>query len=240
MSSSAPRYGIINFDMMKTWFGRAPEVDGPFWALNLMKYREVADYGDASGPAISGREADDIYVPRESLAGIGAMIALGADVTAQNDNEPAWDRIGIVRYPTRTAFLEMQQRDDFKKQHVHKDAGMEFTIVMSCLPDPAHPPVTAPQGTMVLRVARMRAGARLASVDGTTRVATLGVEGVIVGDERTWSHVAFDIAPTADGVAALLGADDGADEMYAFALTEIAVNRLVESIETAQPSGVQL
>ncbi len=48
MSSSAPRYGIINFDMMKTWFGRAPEQDGPFWSLNLMKYRDVADCGDAT------------------------------------------------------------------------------------------------------------------------------------------------------------------------------------------------
>jgi hypothetical protein len=240
MSSSAPRYGIINFDMMKTWFGRAPEADGPFWALNLMKYREVADYGDTSGPAISGREADDIYVPRDSLAGIGAMIVLGADVATQNHNEPAWDRIGIVRYPTRTAFLEMQQRDDFKQQHVHKDAGMEFTIVMSCLPDTAQPPVAAEDGTLVLRVARLVPGSHLASIEGATRVATFGVEGVIVGDERAWSHVAFDLAPTPDVAAALLSADPGAEEIYGFELNKIAVNRLVESIETAPANGVQL
>ena len=53
----------------------------------------------------------------------------------RGDGTP-WDRVGIVRYPSRRAFLAMQQRDDFKQKHVHKDAGMEFTIVMSTLPAP--------------------------------------------------------------------------------------------------------
>jgi len=166
MARSEIRYGTPNFAMLSTWFGRAPEDDGPFWAVNLMKYREVADYGDGVGATKSGREADDEYVPRESLAAIGAMIAFAADVTQQAGAEPAWDRIGIVRYPSRVAFLEMQTRDDFKRQHVHKDAGMESTIVMSCLPDAKRPPVPAPGGTMVLRVARCAEGADLPDVPG--------------------------------------------------------------------------
>ena len=44
------------------------------------------------------------------------------------------DRIGIVDYPTRRAFFDMQRRDDFKAQHEHKEAGMEFTIVMGTEP----------------------------------------------------------------------------------------------------------
>ena len=53
-------YGTMNTDYIESWFQR--ETDGPMWALNLMKYKEVADYGDASGPdgkPISGLEADD-------------------------------------------------------------------------------------------------------------------------------------------------------------------------------------
>ena len=129
------RYGRINTEMIGRWLQMPPEDDGPFWALNLMKYREIAEYADGRAEAKSGREADDEYTPRESLAGIGAQIVFAAEVERISSGDgTAWDRIGIVRYPSRRKFLEMQQREDFKKQHVHKDAGMEFTIVMSCLP----------------------------------------------------------------------------------------------------------
>ena len=47
--------------------------------------------------------------------------------------------MGIVRYPSRAAFFAMQQREDFKELHAHKDAGMDFTIVMSCLPAAGSP-----------------------------------------------------------------------------------------------------
>ena len=66
---------------------------------------------------------------------------------------------------TRRVFA-MQQRDDFKQQHVHKDAGMECTIVMSCLPDTKRPPIATPAGTLVLRVGRVREASDLAEVDG--------------------------------------------------------------------------
>ena len=129
------RYGRINKEMIGRWLQLDAANDGPFWALNLMKYRELADYGDGSTGAKSGREADDEYTPRESLGAIGARIVFAAEVERILIGDgTAWDRIGIVRYPSRRLFLEMQQHDDFKAKHEHKDAGMEFTIVMSCLP----------------------------------------------------------------------------------------------------------
>ena len=78
--------------------------------LNLMKYKEVADYGDAAGPAISGREADDIYAPTEVLADLGATVPLFGDVTGQVGDDVAWDRIAIVCYPSRASFFAMQDR----------------------------------------------------------------------------------------------------------------------------------
>ena len=135
MAEKSPyRYGTPNFEMLGRWMELSEEDDGPFWALNLMKYRERADYGDGSGAAVSGREADDKYTPLGPLAAIGAVPVFHGDVVEQSSGEPGWDRIGIVRYPTRASFFEMQRRDDFKAQHVHKEAGMEFTIVMACLP----------------------------------------------------------------------------------------------------------
>ncbi|MBT5849641.1 MAG: hypothetical protein HOH36_04305, partial [Acidimicrobiaceae bacterium] len=62
-----PRYGTINSDYIASWFQRAAP-GGPMWALNLMKYREQADYADGRETALSGVEADDLYAPHEHLA----------------------------------------------------------------------------------------------------------------------------------------------------------------------------
>ena len=237
MASTSPRYGKPNFEMLKTWIGRPPEEDGPFWALNLMKYRAVANYEDGRDTSISGRAADDAYAPLGPLKAIGAMVAFHGDVARQGAGEPEWDRIGIVRYPTRAAFFAMQQRDDFKQQHVHKDAGMECTIVMSCLPDTKQPPIATPADTLVLRVGRVRERGDLAEVDGAVRVATFDVEGVIVGDDRTWSRVAFDAAPTDEVAEALLGAAAGVEEMFAMVLARPGIDAIEQSIRTAPGSG---
>ena len=42
------------------------------WALNLMKYRERAEYADGRESSISGMEADDEYAPHEHLRKVGS------------------------------------------------------------------------------------------------------------------------------------------------------------------------
>ncbi len=133
--STRPRYGQVDREYGMRLATTPPDEDGPVWMINLMHYREVADYSDGSGAAISGREADDRYAPLESLRAIGAEPVLFADVESQLlGDAPKWDRVGIVKYPTRRSFIDMQARDDFKAKHVHKDAGMESTIVMGGIP----------------------------------------------------------------------------------------------------------
>ena len=61
-----------------------PDDDGPVWMVNLMKYRETADYADGRESAISGREADDLYTPLESLAAVGAEIVFAGDVDSSS------------------------------------------------------------------------------------------------------------------------------------------------------------
>ena len=58
--SANPGYGTPNWEMLQRWFALDPGDDGPFWALNLMKYRPVAAYEDADtdAPVVSGKEAD--------------------------------------------------------------------------------------------------------------------------------------------------------------------------------------
>jgi uncharacterized protein (DUF1330 family) len=115
----------------------APDDDGPVWMVNLMKYREVAQYADGRETSFSGKDADDAYSPIESLTAVGARPVFFGDVDRQLlGTDPVWDRIGVVKYPTRKAFIEMQSRPEFQTSHEHKDAGMEQTIVMGCQPMP--------------------------------------------------------------------------------------------------------
>ena len=232
--TARPSYGTPNWEMITRWLELAPEDDGPFWALNLMKYHAVAQYGDDGGSSISGRDADDAYSPLGPLAAVGAIVAFHGDVLEQAAGTPSWDRIGIVRYPSRAAFFAMQQRDDFKDQHVHKEAGMECTIVMSCLPQ-AHDPNDAPRDGMLVLSVETHASTDDAVPAGVTLVADFTVEGVIVGDDRTFARARFLHAADAGAFATVMDQlrhSDGAQLM----IVDRGIDRLVESITTA-PAG---
>jgi len=216
------RYGKINTRMVGAWARLAPEDDGPFWALNLMKYRDVASYADGREGKRSGREADDEYTPRESLAAIGADIVFAGDVVdIPIGDGVAWDRVGIVRYPSRRAFLAMQQRDDFKSKHVHKDAGMEFTIVMSCLP-------VLPFGGSDARAPYVEVTVAAAEGPASANTGTFDVEGVIVGDERTWRTASFRALHDAPES----GESRKADDTYVIVVRPM-VDRLTVSVRAA-------
>lgn len=224
-----PAYGTPNWEMIGRWLHLDPADDGPFWALNLMKYRPVARYADGA-TTVSGREADDAYAPLGPLAAIGAVVAFHGDVLDQHLGEPGWDRIAIVRYPSRAAFFAMQQRDDFKAQHVHKEAGMEFTIIMACLPT-GHDADVAVDGSLVLIVERGadESGARVA---GATEVTSFAVEGVIVGDGRSFDRARFVRAANQEVVARLVEAASSSDEAHVL-VVDPAIDRLVQTIRTA-------
>src|SRR4051812_24955509 len=151
--------------------------------LNLMKYRAAADYGAGGEDAVSGREADDRYAPVDVLTSIGAAVCFVADVVHGSED---WDRIGVVRYPTRRSFIEMQSRDDFQEKHVHKEAGMDHTIVMGTVPSGALPGRARPS-RMLLEVWEGPVPAPL--VAGPS--ATFDVEGTIVGDGRRWTGARY-------------------------------------------------
>ncbi|NCU87153.1 MAG: hypothetical protein EBV58_05060 [Actinobacteria bacterium] len=131
-------YGTIDKEYGIFLATRPENEDGPIYMVNLMKYHEVAQYSDDASPSskpISGREADDRYNPASILSRIGATIVFAGDVIGNADGPEDWDRIAIVRYPTRKSFIEMQSRKDFGEKHVHKAAGMKRTIIVCCRPE---------------------------------------------------------------------------------------------------------
>lgn len=232
--TAEPGYGTPNWEMLQRWLALPAEDDGPFWALNLMKYRTVAAYDDAhEGAPVSGKEADDAYAPLGPLAAIGATVVFHGDVLDQRSGAPGWDRVGIVRYPTRASFFAMQRRDDFKDQHVHKEAGMEFTIVMACHPDGSAPGDGVAADRLALVVTRGDSTPPV--VDGVEAVVGFTVEGVIVGDDRSFDRVGFVTVRDDAALAALLASVASADEAHVM-VVDRAIDRLVDSVGAAAGS----
>jgi hypothetical protein len=192
-----PRYGTPDREYGMRLATCPEDEDGPIYMLNLMKYRERADYaGDAPAEhGVTGREADELYSPVDVLAEIGAAPVFMGDVLSSSED---WDRVAVVRYATRRSFIEMQTRDDFKEKHVHKDAGMDHTIVMGTLPRDGVPSRTKPNRVLL----------EVWDGDGPPDRAggvAFDVEGTILGDGRSWSAVRW--TPLADGDDVPAGGD---------------------------------
>ena len=207
------RFGTIDTTYALDLATRSPEADGPVYMVNFMKYRTVAEYRDPADAreGLSGKDADDKYAPIEVLDRIGAHVAFHGSVVAQGC-EGEWDRMGIVRYPTRRSFIEMQNRPDFQEKYVHKEAGMDYTIVMGALPIGRHVEIPS-QGYVTFRLTAEPHGG-----DSSKQVARLSVEGTIVGDGRTWSDLTM---TWSQGVPSLSTLDRGGSEIVVVAQAEI-------------------
>ena len=68
MMAEAPaltvRYGKVDREYGMRLATTPVEEDGPVWMVNLMKYREVADYGDSNGSTVSGLACTGLYSRR--------------------------------------------------------------------------------------------------------------------------------------------------------------------------------
>jgi len=211
MAAYKPGYGQVGRDYAMRMFTMPPEEDGPVWMVNLMKYKQVAAYTDGNPNGISGKEADDRYAPTKILREIGAEVPFFGDVVDQlAGDDVKWDRVGVVKYPTRKSFLDMQNREDFKGKHEHKEAGMEFTFVIGCQPSVS----TAPQNSntnladgpvVVVDVFRYAEPANGQPTAHENAAAWFHVEGTIMGDGREWDEVRFSTFPSMQDYTARVG-----------------------------------
>lgn len=109
--------------------------DSPFFMVNLLRYKERADYGDRTDVApCSGREAYfQRYVPAfnavaaaEGITGItpfwvGTILAR---VVAPADEQ--WDDIAIVEYPNFAAFRRVVESPNYDTEAApHRKAALE-------------------------------------------------------------------------------------------------------------------
>lgn len=196
-------YGTPNTAYVRTW-RKIPD-DLAMWAVNLMRYRPRAQYPDGRATDLTGWEADDLYAPHAELAQVGAASVLRARVVRQLVGDGArWDRVAVARYPSRCAQLDMQKLPAFADRHVHKVAGMEFTIVLASFlaqgpESPAAELDAAP--ALLLQVVGARDASDYAAGLEASQIGVFEIEDTIVGDARKylqarWHALSADAAAT--------------------------------------------
>jgi uncharacterized protein (DUF1330 family) len=104
--------------------------------LNLLKFREFAQYSDGTDTGLSGAEAYQRYaaevVPIILKAGGEIVFSGQANTLVIGDGELEWDMVSIAEYPSVTAFLGMTSSDEYQKIHIHRDAGLEHQLLVEC------------------------------------------------------------------------------------------------------------
>ena len=104
------------------------ETDSPIFMLNLLTFKEHAEYEDGRDTSLSGREADGLYAVgvAKLLPKVGGSLEFGAEVERLmlGDVEELWDQIAIAMYPSRAAMLEMIQMPEYGEISVHRTAGL--------------------------------------------------------------------------------------------------------------------
>jgi uncharacterized protein (DUF1330 family) len=96
--------------------------------LNLLKFKEKAEYPDGRETDLTGAEAYAIYgaaVTKLVKKLGGEMVFAGAvERLALGEVEELWDQVAIARYPNRKAMLDMMMSPAYAEISPHRDAGL--------------------------------------------------------------------------------------------------------------------
>ena len=105
-----------------------PAAKGPIYMLNLLNFKEQAEYEDGRETNLSGREAYQIYATGVSkvITQVGGHLVFGADIERLmlGEVETLWEQVAIAMYPSRAAMLEMIQMPEYAEISVHRTAGL--------------------------------------------------------------------------------------------------------------------
>jgi uncharacterized protein (DUF1330 family) len=102
--------------------------DGPIYMVNLLKFKERAEYPDGRASDLTGEQAYAIYAEgvAELLKQHGGALMFAADVERLmlGEVDELWDKVAIAMYPSRAAMLEMMSSPEMQEIGVHRAAGL--------------------------------------------------------------------------------------------------------------------
>jgi len=106
-----------------------PGPKGPIFMVNLLKFKERAEYEDGRACDLSGRDAYMIYgrAVSDLLPKFGGQAIFAADVSllSLGKADELWDEIAIAMYPERAAMVRMSMSEEWRAIAVHRTAGLK-------------------------------------------------------------------------------------------------------------------
>ncbi len=105
-----------------------PDDGKPIYMLNLLKYKDKAEYKDGRETTLSGKEAYHLYAKgvKKCLAKVGGEMTFSSTVRRLSIGsvDELWDEIAIAMYPNRTAMMQMMQLPEMAEIGKHRKAGL--------------------------------------------------------------------------------------------------------------------
>ena len=102
--------------------------NSPITMVNLLKFKDKAEYEDGRETNLSGKEAYAIYGKEvvKHLKNVGAEWIYSGDVKRLmlGEIEELWDMVALARYPSKKAMLDMITNPEYLESNKHRTAGL--------------------------------------------------------------------------------------------------------------------
>lgn len=112
--------------------------DQPIVMLNLLKFRERAQYADGRATDLSGRDAYMLYGDKmqQLVEREGGRIVFSADVMSLviGTVDEMWDVAALVEYPSSLAFTRLVTSPEVAAIAVHRAAGLAGQLLIRVSP----------------------------------------------------------------------------------------------------------
>lgn len=105
------------------------DADTPIHMVNLLKFKDKAEYEDGRETDLSGAEAYAIYGQevQAHVEKVGGKAVFSGQVSRLmlGEVEDLWDMVAIVMYPSKKAMFAMVSDPAYQESAKHRAAGLE-------------------------------------------------------------------------------------------------------------------
>ena len=108
--------------------------------VNLLAYRDHATYPEGHDLAVAALTGAEAY-GRYGAVALEHVVRRGGSLTLYNDvlgvligRTGPWDQIAVMEYPGTDAFVDMIRDPAYQSALVHRDAGLDRTVLLVSRP----------------------------------------------------------------------------------------------------------